>query len=217
MKLAALLLLVVVALAVPAPAYVLCCRWEATERYVPPPGPTIAVDVNGTGTNLTAQDVWDAVETAAGVWNAQTGMGFRFALRGWTTTTDRTGRLVVYPAPLAGLATASNAWDNPYWEIVNGQVVQYQDAGRIWGSELRIATGRSWAPVTDPCRAGTYDLTSVLVHELGHVVGLSHSDVAGSVMRPTYAGCRHWTLGADDVAGVRALYRPRDPYRVGAV
>jgi matrix metalloproteinase-20 (enamelysin) len=51
------------------------------------------------------------------------------------------------------------------------------------------------------------DLTSVAIHEVGHVIGLAHSPVRKSVMFPSIAP--HHTkrdLSEDDVQGVRQLY-----------
>jgi hypothetical protein len=61
---------------------------------------------------------------------------------------------------------------------------------------------------------GTYDLEATLTHEVGHVLGLEHSDEAGAAMQPRQgtnglyeqaAVCPR-TLSEDDLAGARALY-----------
>ena len=50
-----------------------------------------------------------------------------------------------------------------------------------------------------------YDVETVLLHALGHALGLAHSDVVGAVMEATYAGVRR-TLHQDDINGITALY-----------
>jgi Matrixin/Glucodextranase, domain B len=50
------------------------------------------------------------------------------------------------------------------------------------------------------------DLYSVTLHELGHALGLGHSDLPSAVMYPYYKMSR--TLSADDIAGIQALYGP---------
>ena len=65
--------------------------------------------------------------------------------------------------------------------------------------------------------AGSYDLESTFVHEIGHMLGLEHSGVLGACMQPRqgtngtfdlpYQVTR--TLSSDDIAGVRVIYGPR--------
>lgn len=49
------------------------------------------------------------------------------------------------------------------------------------------------------------DWETVVLHELGHALGLGHSLVPGSVMYAYYGGV-HRILDPDDIAGIRAVY-----------
>ncbi|MGX8903867.1 matrixin family metalloprotease [Streptomyces netropsis] len=51
----------------------------------------------------------------------------------------------------------------------------------------------------------TFDTETVALHEIGHLLGLDHSQVATAVMAPTYSGV-HRTLSQDDIDGIRTLY-----------
>ncbi len=53
------------------------------------------------------------------------------------------------------------------------------------------------------------DLVTVAAHEIGHVLGLDHSDDPDALMYPSYFGPRRF-LGDDDIAGVQSLYGPRE-------
>jgi hypothetical protein len=59
----------------------------------------------------------------------------------------------------------------------------------------------------DGAVAGGFDIETLTLHELGHILGLDHSTVAGTVMWPTFPP--NFTLRSlqpDDLAGIRSLY-----------
>ena len=54
---------------------------------------------------------------------------------------------------------------------------------------------------------GAFDVETVALHELGHILGLQHSDVPGSVMFPSVDdNSTKRALTADDLRGIRQLY-----------
>jgi hypothetical protein len=60
---------------------------------------------------------------------------------------------------------------------------------------------------TDGC-SNEFDIDGVMVHEVGHVIGLGHSTVAGATMYPSVNSCNYnnRTLESDDLAGKNDLY-----------
>ncbi len=51
---------------------------------------------------------------------------------------------------------------------------------------------------------GTWDVYSVLLHEIGHSLGIGHTDAPGTVMYPYYQIATH--LKSEDIASIRQLY-----------
>jgi hypothetical protein len=59
----------------------------------------------------------------------------------------------------------------------------------------------------DGCSA-EFDIEGIMVHEVGHVIGIGHSNVAGATMYPTVSSCNtgNRSLAADDLAAAADLY-----------
>ncbi|KAL7135770.1 hypothetical protein ABFS83_11G120500 [Erythranthe nasuta] len=51
-----------------------------------------------------------------------------------------------------------------------------------------------------------FDLETVALHEIGHLLGLGHSSVEAAIMYPRLSSGRTKGLNADDIQGIRALY-----------
>ena len=49
-------------------------------------------------------------------------------------------------------------------------------------------------------------LESVATHEVGHVIGLAHSNTSSALMYPTVSYCNPKPVGSDDINGRNALY-----------
>jgi hypothetical protein len=95
-------------------------------------------------------------------------------------------------------------------DLVPGAVAQtviHTDAtGHYRDADIHL-NGTDFRFSLDPSRApGTLDLRSILVHELGHALGLGHSSDARATMFATGSGLRWRSLEKDDTDGVCALY-----------
>ena len=69
-------------------------------------------------------------------------------------------------------------------------------------------TGHAWAVEET---TGAYDIETIALHEIGHLLGLRHSTVRGSVMFATAnAGFSRRELQEDDEAAIKDVYaKPR--------
>ncbi|XP_012840653.1 PREDICTED: metalloendoproteinase 1-like isoform X2 [Erythranthe guttata] len=67
----------------------------------------------------------------------------------------------------------------------------HYDADELW----------SVGPVQD-----AFDLETVALHEIGHLLGLDHSSVEAAIMYPRIPSGRTKGLNTDDIQGIRALY-----------
>jgi hypothetical protein len=103
------------------------------------------------------------------------------------------------------------------WEIATAGVLAHAfqpgteaifgPGGTIAG-DAHFDIARTWVDDAGDLPADPdFDLFTVVLHELGHSLGLGHSAVVGSVMEPFYGGGRR-ALHADDIAGIQAIYGP---------
>jgi hypothetical protein len=83
------------------------------------------------------------------------------------------------------------------------------DTGEIYDADVEVNTFESDMSI-DASGFGDIHFPSVITHEIGHFLGLSHSDVTGSTMRPSYApgATAMASIEQDDVDGICAALPP---------
>ena len=149
--------------------------------------------VNGTD-KLEGDVERDLVRQAFALWAEQTSLTF-------TETGDASSADIVIgwavgdhgdgdPFDGPGNVLAHASFPNPY---DNSQVFLHFDDEERWvDSETR-----------------NVDLLTVATHELGHALGLAHSDDPNALMFASYSG-PHRFLSQDDIAGIQAIYGARN-------
>ena len=145
--------------------------------------------INGTG-KLEGDTERDLVRQAFGLWAAQAPLQFTEVsneneadiLIGWATGEHGDGDPFDGPGDVLGHSSFPNPYDDR-------QVFLHFDDDERWVN----STSRD------------VDLLTVAAHEIGHTLGLAHSDDPDALMYPSYGG-PHRSLGQDDIAGIQDLY-----------
>ncbi|HYO78076.1 MAG TPA: matrixin family metalloprotease [Thermoanaerobaculia bacterium] len=79
---------------------------------------------------------------------------------------------------------------------------------RIYDADVYTNQSHQYYSSGETGCSGEYDINSIMVHEVGHVIGIGHSNVAGATMYPSISACNTAprTLAADDIAARDDLY-----------
>ncbi len=78
------------------------------------------------------------------------------------------------------------------------------DCGNQAG-DIHFDDDETWTNVLRNNDSQPIDLETVAAHEIGHSLGLFHTNVSGSLMEADYTGS-HRFLGPDDIAGIQSIY-----------
>jgi hypothetical protein len=105
-----------------------------------------------------------------------------------------------------GTATASGGFTHSELLGSGGSVLAFTTSG---GGAWTIKYYSSWTWQDGPASVTSgIDLQGVACHEIGHSLGLGHTNIAGSTMTPAISGTGvvQRSIEADDKAGIQAIY-----------
>ena len=190
----AIVTLIVVASSMPAMAYTLLSptrRWKTTP---------ITVLVNNTG-NSTITDSDHGVTAVVG------------AIKAWNiVSSSSTSASAVRGTAPAIIMLHTNGNICTGWCLAATLTGYYhQEGSSYYIDDADIYTNQRFDYTStrepDGC-SGEYYIDGIMVHEVGHVIGLGHSTVSGSTMYPSVSSCNNGpaSLSSDDTAGRKALY-----------
>jgi hypothetical protein len=198
-------------------------RWTNDNPWVDAPYLPVATNpLNSSG--VFAEDVEAAVIRSLARW--QLASGGAFLWDHWMGTRPRD-----FPAAIAydGVSTiffASNASSLdqlPYGAAGYTQLWYDAETGTITEFDM-VLNDLTYTFVAEQERAAYNEgpsvkqawIDDVITHELGHALGLGHTGVAGSTMF-TVAWADQFSLGCDDIAGIRTIYGVPDTESTGSI
>lgn len=97
-------------------------------------------------------------------------------------------------------------WDQDEF-IIASTLITFDAGGRIIDADIGFNADLYEFSMNDEPSEDEVDLLSVATHEVGHFLGIGHSEVPGATMWATYeGGVAARTLSDDDVAAIEYLY-----------
>lgn len=92
---------------------------------------------------------------------------------------------------------------------LTGYYVSQTGDDRIYDADIYTNTAYSFTSSreTDGC-SNEFDIDGIMAHEVGHAIGIGHSNVSGATMYPSVSACNYGnrTLASDDFAARDDLY-----------
>ncbi|XP_073017108.1 metalloendoproteinase 3-MMP-like [Primulina eburnea] len=97
-----------------------------------------------------------------------------------------------------------------FFRLDHGDGHEFDGPGGTLAHAFAPTTGRfdydADEPWVDGMVTGAFDLETVAIHEIGHLLGLGHSSIEGAIMYPSIPDGVTKNLHEDDIRGIRALY-----------
>ena len=158
----------------------------------------VGYQVNPANSGVAADAALFAVRRAFDRWQDDRGSNVEFLYGGTSQRVDD-----LYD----GVNVVSWVHTDQRW-VAEAAWLVHPASGTIAGFDIRINRATPWAVDGVP---GRFDIETVVAHEVGHVIGLSHSPASNELMYwAVYPGFVN-QLGAGDRAGARALYPEPNP------
>ena len=91
---------------------------------------------------------------------------------------------------------------------LTGYYVSQAGDDRIYDADVYTNQSYNFYSSNEASCSGEYDINGIMTHEVGHVIGIGHSSVAGATMYPSVGACdlSPRSLASDDIAAKNDLY-----------
>ena len=182
----------------------------ATLFWSTPSAISIVISSSGSD-NLAPGEHEPALRLAIDAWNRASGSGIRLVENTSPSAQARTD----WANDNVHLILFDENNSSGYFPQGSGTVaitpVQYFSNGRI--ADADVLFNGSGYNFTTSGALGAFDVADVGAHELGHLLGLDHSGVAGATLYPYVdpVVIEHRSLAADDEGGARAIFANSTP------
>jgi hypothetical protein len=134
------------------------------------------------------------------------------AIRTWgiisSSSTSSAARRGSAPATIMLNSSGGLCTGNCLAATLTGYYVSQSGDDRIYDADVYTNQSQPFYSSRESGCSGEFDIDGVMVHEVGHVIGIGHSNVSGATMFPSVGACNTGprSLSSDDIAARNDLY-----------
>ena len=134
------------------------------------------------------------------------------AIRAWgiisSSTTSSAAVRGSAPATIMLNSNGGVCTGNCLAATLTGYYISQSGDDRIYDADVYTNTSVQLYSSGESGCSAEYDVNGIMVHEVGHVIGIGHSNVSGATMYPSISACNTSarTLATDDVNARNDLY-----------
>ena len=134
------------------------------------------------------------------------------AIKAWgiisSSSTTASARRGYAPATIMLNSNGGLCSGNCLAATLTGYYVSQSGDDRIYDADVYTNTSIAFYSSRETSCSNEYDIDGVMVHEVGHVIGIGHSNVSGATMYPSVSACNTGprSLATDDFNARNDLY-----------